>query len=405
MTPDRSSTGEPLLKDPGDYSFVLGGPLYQLLRRAHLTGTDLELARQRVLVLSGLVWVPLLVLSAVQGLALGSSVAVPFLRDIEVNARFLVVVPLLVAAEITVHRRLRFVARQFIERELIPAPARRQFDEAIAATIRLRNSIPAELALIGIVYIVGIQVVWRQYSALDVATWYATPSPDGKTLTLAGIWYVYVSLPFSQFLLLRWYYRLFIWARFLWQVARIDLRLVPVHPDRTGGLGFLSLATFAFTPLAAAHGVFVSAWIGTRIFQEHAALLDFKVAIVVLVVLMLVLFLGPFFVFTPRLSHTWRQGERDYGPLAERYAHQFAAKWVHAAPPPNEPLLGSNDIQSLADMANVYSVARTMRFTPVTRQAIVQLAVATLAPIAPLALTMMPLAQLLKLIAGMLFKG
>jgi len=403
MDSDRSSAGEALLKDPGDYSFVLGGPLYQLLRRAHLTGTDLELARQRILVLTALTWLPLLILSAVQGLALGSNVAVPFLKDIEANARFLLVVPLLIAAEITVHRRLRFVARQFVERELIPARARSQFDDAIAATIRLRNSIPAELALIGFVYIVGVQIIWRQYTGLDVATWYATPSPEGKNLTLAGYWYAYLSLPFSQFLLLRWYYRLFIWARFLWQVARIDLRLVPIHPDRTGGLGFLSLATFAFTPLAAAHGAMVSAWIASRIFQQHAALLDFKVGIVVLVVFMLVLFLGPFFVFTPRLSHTWRQGERDYGPLAERYAHLFDAKWVHGEHPPHDELLGSTDIQSLADMANVYNVARTMRFTPVTRQAIIQVAAATLAPIAPLALTMMPLAQLVKLLAGMLF--
>ena len=403
MEPHRSNASEPVLTDPGDYSFVLGGPLYQLLRRAHLTGTDLELARQRILVLTALAWLPLLVLSAAQGLALGSNVAVPFLRDIDANARFLLVVPLLIAAEITVHRRLRFVARQFVERELIPSGARHQFDAAITATRRLRDSIPAELALIAVVYVVGIQVVWRNYSALDVATWYATPTPDGKTLTLAGTWYVYVSLPFSQFLLLRWYYRLFIWARFLWQMARIDLRLVPVHPDRTGGLGFLSLATLAFTPLAVAHGTLVSAFIATRIFQQHAALLDFKVGIVVLVVFMLVLFLGPFLAFTPRLTHTWRQGERDYGPLAERYAHQFDAKWVHTEAPPRDPLLGSNDIQSLADMANVYNVARTMRFTPVTRQAIIQVAVATLAPIAPLALTMMPLAQLVKLLAGMLF--
>ncbi|HTR19471.1 MAG TPA: hypothetical protein VMH88_01345 [Gemmatimonadales bacterium] len=402
MNPDRPSA-EATFTDPGDYSFVLGGPLYQLLRRAHLTGTDLELARQRILVLTALTWLPLLILSALQGLALGAKVAVPFLRDVEVNARFLLVVPLLIAAEITVHKRLRFVARQFVERELIPAGARRQFEDAITSTIRLRNSIPAELALIAIVYVLGIQVIWRNYTGLDVATWYATPSPEGKSLTLAGYWYVYLSLPFSQFLLLRWYYRLFIWARFLWQVARIELRLVPVHPDRTGGLGFLSLATFAFTPLAAAHGAMVSAWIASRIFQQHAALLDFKVGIVVLVVFMLVLFLGPFFVFTPRLSHTWRQGERDYGPLAERYAHQFDAKWVHTEAPPRDPLLGSNDIQSLADMANVYNVARTMRFTPVTRQAIIQVAVATLAPIAPLALTMMPLAQLVKLLAGMLF--
>jgi hypothetical protein len=53
---------------------------------------------------------------------------------------------------------------------------------------------------------------------------------------------------------LRWYFRIFIWMRFLWQVSRIELSLVPTHPDRVGGLGFLGNTVYAFTPLAVAHG-------------------------------------------------------------------------------------------------------------------------------------------------------
>jgi hypothetical protein len=74
------------------------------------------------------------------------------------------------------------------------------------------------------------------------------------TLSLTGKWYVYVSLPVFQFLLTRWYYRVLIWVRFLWQVSRIELSLIPTHPDRVGGLGFLASVSFAFTPLAMAHG-------------------------------------------------------------------------------------------------------------------------------------------------------
>jgi hypothetical protein len=390
-----------MISNRSDFSFVLGGPLFQLQRRLHLSGDGLELLRVRVPVIAALTWVPLLLLSAVQGLAWGPSVAVPFLLDIEAQARFLFVVPLLVAAEVVVHKRLRFVADQFQERELIPEHARPRFAAALTSTVRLRNSVLAELALIAFVYIVGIQIIWRHYTALDAATWYATPDAGGKTLSLAGLWYVYFSLPLTQFLLLRWYYRLFIWARFLWQVASIDLRLVPTHPDRTGGLGFLALATAGFSPLAVAHGALVSAWIASRIFLHQAALLDFKVVIVAVAVWVLLLFLGPFLVFSSQLAHTWRQGERDYGPLAERCAHEFDAKWVHAPSAPREPLLGTTDIRSLADMATVYSVAQTMRFTPITRQSVVQLLVATLLPIAPLALTMMPLSQIVQLLLGM----
>ncbi|HEV2671407.1 MAG TPA: hypothetical protein VGU74_09955 [Gemmatimonadales bacterium] len=390
------------LADPRDFSVVLGGPLFQLFRRAHLAGNGLELLRQRVLAITALSWLPLLILTVWQGLALGTKVPVPFLRDIEAQARFLLFVPLLIGAELIVHQRLGLVASQFLKRGLVPEDARPRFDAAVATTIRLRNSVVAELAMIALVYVVGLQLVWRQHSALDVATWYATPTAEGWRFSLAGRWYVYFALPLAQFLLLRWYYRLFIWARFLWQVSRIDLRLVATHPDRIGGLGFLAVATAAFAPLAVAHGAFLSGWIASRIFLNHAALLDFKVVIIAVAVWMLLLFLGPFLVFSPQLARARRQGERDYGPLAGRYTLEFDAKWVNTNTPPTEPLLGSADIQSLADMGNVYAVVKTMRTTPITRQAVIQLLASTLAPIAPLALTMMPLGEIVKLLFGIL---
>ena len=401
MVSTRRSAATPLT-DPGDFSIVLGGPLFQLLRRAHLSGNALELQVQRVLAMAAVSWLPLLILSAVEGLALGTKVAVPFLHDIEQQARFLVFIPLLVGAELIVHQRLRFVARQFVERDLIPEDAQARFSAALDKTVRLRNSVLAEVIMIVLVYVVGVGIVWRQHTSLDIATWYATPDAAGKTLSLAGYWYVYFSLPLTQFLLVRWYYRLSIWAWFLWRLSRINLRLVPTHPDRTGGLAFLAGATAGFAPLALAHGAFVSAFIASRIFLHRAALLDFKVIIIGMAVWVLLLFLGPFLVFSPQLARTRRQGERDYGPLAQRYAHQFDAKWVHTDKAPDEPLLGTADIQSLADMANVYDVVRTMRTTPITRLAIVQLLAATAAPIAPLALTMMPLGQIVKLLLGML---
>lgn len=388
--------------DPRDFSVVLGGPLFQLFRTAHLAGNGLELMAQRVFVLVALNWVPLLILTAVQGLALGTKVVVPFLYDIEAQARILLFVPLLVAAELVVHQRLRWVANQFLQRALIPDDARPRFEAALASAMRMRNSIVAEVAMILVVYGLGLLVVWRQYSALDVATWYAAPNADGKTLSLAGYWYVAFTLPLAQFLLLRWYYRLFIWTRFLWQVSRINLRLQPTHPDRLGGLGFLAGATAAFSTLAFAHGAFVSGWIASRIFLQGAALLDFKFVIIAVAVWVLVLFLAPFLLFSGQLAAARRQGERDYGPLAARYSREFDEKWVHTDTPPAEPLLGSPDIQSLADMGNAYGYVNQMRFTPITRPAVVQLLGATLAPIAPLALTMMPIAEVGKLLFGIL---
>jgi hypothetical protein len=398
-----SSDGLGLLPDLRDFSVVLGGPLFQLLRRAHLSDDALMMVRQRIVVIALLAWLPLLVLSALETHVLGGTAAVPFLLDVEVHIRFLVALPLLIIAELVVHRRLRPLVQQFLERNLIPESAVTRFASAVASAFRLRNSTLAEVLLIASVYGVGILIVWRQYIALDTTTWYATPSAEGSKLSLAGMWYGYVSLPIFQFLLVRWYFRLFIWTRFLWQVSRIELRLVPTHPDRVGGLGFLANTVYAFAVLAVAHGAVLAGYLANRIFFVGAALTQFKAEIAVMVVFVLCAILGPLLVFAPQLAAAKRNGLREYGTLAERYVREFDTKWLRGTAPADEPFVGSGDIQSLADLGNSYEVVRTMRIAPITREAVVRLAAATLAPIAPLALTMMPLEELLKRLFGILF--
>jgi hypothetical protein len=386
-----------------DFSLVLGGPLYQLFRRSHLAGDALELARRRLVTIAAVAWLPLLVLSAMEGRAWTSTDAVPFLRDVEANVRFLVALPLLVAAELIVHQRMRPVVGEFIARHLVPDAERGRFDRAVASAYAMRNSVLAEILLIAVVYGAGIMVLWRNYVALPTATWYAAPGSSGTALTMTGRWYVYVSVPIFQFLLLRWYYRMFVWARFLWQVSRIPLRLVPTHPDRVGGLGFLSNIVYAFAPLAVAHGALLAGVIGNRIFYTGASLPDFKVEIVFLLGFLAVVLFAPFLAFGPQLALAKRTGLREYGGFAERYVREFDTKWLRGGAPPDEPLVGSGDIQSLADLGNSFEVVKEMRFAPITRDALIRLALATLAPIAPLGLTMMSAEDLLKKLFGMLF--
>jgi len=388
-----------------DFSLVLGGPLFQLLRRAHVCDDALELVRKRILFFVSLTWLPLLVLSVLEGQAFGGSAPVPFLWDVEAHARFLIALPLLIVAELVVHQRMRPVVRQFLDRNLIPQEALSRFDAAIASAFRMRNSVLAEAILIAVVYLVGVMLVWRHFVALSTtATWYSTPTAESDLVSPSGWWYACVSLPVFQFLLIRWYYRILIWVRFLWQVSRIELSLVPTHPDRVGGVGFLAGVSFAFAPLAVAHGAMVAGLIANRIFYLKAALPEFKAEIAAVVLFLVCLVLGPFLVFAPQLAAAKRTGLREYGTLAERYVREFDSKWVRGrAPTANEPLVGSADIQSLADLDNSFAIVKTMRVAPITRDALVGLVGATLAPVVPLALTMMSLEELLKTLFAILF--
>jgi hypothetical protein len=390
-------------QEPAEFSLVLGGPLFQLFRSAHLSGNGLELVRRRIVIISLFAWLPLLLLSALNGQLMGGTVAVPFILDVEVHVRFLVALPLLIAAELVVHQRMHLVVKQFLERKLIPESAMTRFDSAIASAFRLRNSVAVEIMLVVLVYGVGVFIIWRLYTVLDTSTWQTAPADTGTGLSPAGMWYAYVSLPLFQFLLLRWYFRLFIWTRFLWQVSRIDLSLLPMHPDRFGGLGFLSNTAYAFIPLAAAHGAVLSGQIANRIFHLGAALPAFKVEIALVVGFVQCLVFVPLLLFCFPLNRAKRAGLREYGTLGARYVREFDTKWLRGDAPANEPLVGSADIQSLADLGNSFEVVRGMRVAPVTRDAILQLAAATLIPVVPLMLTVMPLEELLKRLAGILF--
>lgn len=385
-----------------DFSLVLGGPLYQLLRRAHLSGSTLELLHRRILFIVAVAWLPLLVLSLLDGVAVGTAVRVPFLFDVDLHLRFLLSLPILVAAELIVHQRTRIVVGQFFAQGLVPDSLRARFDEALEGAAKLRNSIVAELILIAVVYGVGIFVVWRHYMVLDVPTWYATPEAGRVQPKLAGWWYFFVSLPVYQFILLRWYWRFVVWTRFLWQVSRLPLAYQPLHPDGNGGIGFLSGVTRAFAPLLFAQGVLLAGALANTILYEGEVLTSFYVEVVLFAAFLVFVIVAPFLLFMLPLSAAKRQGLREYAQLSRQYADEFADKWIRGTPPAGEALVGSSDIQSLADLGNSFDKVRNMSVVPITRGAVAQLVVATLLPLVPLLLTLISFEELLKRILKVL---
>lgn len=393
-------TDSPRSPAPADFSPFEGGGLFRLLRLVGLSGDAPGQVRRRVITIVLVAWLPLAVLAAAEGSLYGDSISVPFLLDAEAHIRFLVVLPLLILAEVEVHRRLPELLRQFAERGLVTQLEGPRFDAIVSSGFRVRNSVLPEILILAIVYGVGIFVVWRQFLMLDAATWYSAPAADGRALTLAGHWYGYVSLPIVQFLLLRWYFRLLLWSRLLWQLSRLKLDLTPAHPDRAGGLGFLADVGYAFAMLALAHGALAAGYMASRIFFEGATMPQFGQAIAAVVVFMQFVVFGPMLFFAGGLLDARYAGLIRYGTLADRYVRGFDAKWT-SGQPSGEPLLGSPDIQSLADLANSFEVVHSMRLTPITLHSATRLAIATLLPVAPLLLTAVPLNEALKMLFGL----
>jgi hypothetical protein len=383
-----------------DFSLTLGGPLYQLLQRAHLAGPTVELQKRRVLLIIAISWLPLLFLSAITGHLLGGQ-GLPFLRDIETHVRFLIALPVLVIAELGVHQRISSALKLFLERGIVTAEDASKFDAAIKTAMRVRNSVLLELALLVFAYTIG-HWVWAHQLALGTATWYAVPDGNNMHLTLPGYWNAFVSVPIGQFILFRWYLGLAIWFWLLWRVSKLNLRLSPMHPDRAGGIGFLGESSYAFAPILFAQSAVLAGVILGRISYKGQSLISFEVSIIILIGFLVTLMLGPLTVFSPRLARARRRGLRQYGTLATSYVTDFHDKWVCRSGE-GQAILGTSDIQSLADMANSYAVVREMRIVPFGFSHVARLAIIAGMPMLPLLLTIMPFHELLERLIKVIF--
>jgi hypothetical protein len=225
-----------LRSEPVDFSPVLGGPLYHLWLGMRAATPTLDLLVRRIAWVALVAWLPLLLLTTYERIAVGHVVPVRFLYDLDAHARFLVAIPLFLLAEVMVHRRLRPLVRRFVDGGIVRPEVLPGFQAAIDRAIRLRNSMAVELILAVAVFGLG-WILWQENLSLTTSTWYAVVDPAGRRLTLAGQWYTHVSIPIFQFMSLRWLFRLLVWFFLLWQVSRLDLRLTPTHPDRAGWPG------------------------------------------------------------------------------------------------------------------------------------------------------------------------
>ncbi|WP_434422163.1 hypothetical protein [Nannocystis pusilla] len=362
--------------------WVDGGPCAGALRRlgvAPLRGRAFAAFLKVIL----FAWLPLVVLAAADGVLVGGA-SLPLLHDLSAHTRFLVAVPLLVLADLPIGARLDRCTAQFIAADLVREDDRALFAGILVAARRARDSRVAAVVVLAAAYLITAGVVALGEGGVG-DSWQAQGGTRG--FTLAGGWYALVSLPLFHFVLVRWVHRLFVWGRFLRRVSRLDLQLTAAHPDRAGGLGFLGDGLLPFAiPVFAVSAVIASA-IGTRILFAGATLEQYHSSYVAGLVLALMCVVGPLFVVAPTLLRLKLRGLLQYGVLGSRYAQRFEARWLGAGEGVDESLLGTPDVQSLADLAACHAVVRGIRLVPFEPRDILVLALLGALPALPLAAT------------------
>ncbi|HEY7037439.1 MAG TPA: hypothetical protein VID28_01240 [Methylomirabilota bacterium] len=372
-----------------DFSIVRGGPLYWLGRRLGVADGTRGLF-QLAAILAAVTWLPLLFLNLLRAAGAAADPAVSFTWSLGTHTRLLAAIPLFFAAEATFDTQTRAALAHLLDAQVIIPEERPRFDRILRDTMRLRDSVLVEVALI--VVTVGLMLGGvRTDLPVNLSNWRTT---DAGGFTPAGWWYATVSLPIFAFLLWRWCWRLLVWGILLWRLARLHLDLVPTHPDLAGGLGGLGVAHADLAPLSFGISAMLMASYAEDLLFGGAKLETLVLQLSAIAVGLTVMMLLPLVLFTPRLVAVSQQGQLDYGVLATNYTRAFGAKWVRGGGSSDEPLLGTADLQSLADLGNSFEIIRNMRPVPFgLYQALVLLAAAVL-PMLPLLLTVLPLDEL-----------
>jgi hypothetical protein len=336
-------------------------------------------------------WLPLVILTAFRGHAAFLS----FLTDFATQSRFLIVIPVLILAQQPLHSRYALVAHHF-EITLIPDDEQSQFQANWNSHERLKDSTFVKVTLLLASY--AIAALLSQYLGLtggEFLSWWVG-NGGYRFFSIAGTWAFFVSYPLLGYLTLLWLWRQILWARFLRSTTLLNLRLVAVHPDHLGGMGFLEASLLAQLPFSFCLGVGLAGAIANRVFHEGQKVMDYRFLAPVLIVVALMIAVAPYFFFTPTLMQMRRRGMNRYGFLAHAVGEQFEYRWLDRGDDlPKEDLTTTNIIST----QNLYAMVKNIddiRIIPVSRINVYVFVIAALIPCVPVFIGALPVNVLVK---------
>lgn len=380
-----------------------GGLLMRWERSLGLSKSGRSVVAKRALIAVLIGWVPLAVLAAAQLLISSDESAKSFFTDFAVHARFLVAVPALLYAEQECLPRLGRIVNHFQETGLVVGADTVRFQEAVSSTRRLLTSSAGDLVLLVLVYMV-VAAIALYFSTDALLPWHRRGATSGLRLSPAGWWHALVSLPLLLILFFIWIWRLALWTRFLFLMSRLDLRLIAAHPDRVGGLKFVSTSLRGFRLISFACGTVVAGSILNRQVHQGSQPFDFKNLLIGLLVFLVILFAGPMTIFLKKLRETKRRGTFEYGALAMTVGKQFESTWLPQRNSLDKKSLEVLDFSATTDLYSVVANVSAMREVPFTlRDLIGPIGVSAMLPFLPLAVLALPMEVILRGVVKLLF--
>ena len=379
------------------FSLVAGGPFYLILRRLGLIGADQLTTLRTAAVLALFAWLPPALLAVAQSLVDSGYHGWGYFADLTVPARYLIAIWAMVATERYADSRFKILGRQFRDAGLLSRDSLPRYEAALAIADRRSSSWIAE-GIIVAVAIVHSGVIMRVVISLSGSSWEGAMVGGQAQLSWAGTLVRYVSNPLFLFLTLRWIWWFLVWGGLLFRISRLPLRLIPAHPDRAAGLGFLAVYPSVFSGFSFALSCVISSAILKDLTLERRPPEIVWFAIAAWLAFNLMLFLGPLLVFAKPLFAARERALLEYGRMATRQHVTMHRKWT--GKPEDESPAESPALPSTGELNTTIQSIREMGYTPVNRMAVTHIVIAAGLPLLPVVLTLVPLGNLIKWALG-----
>jgi len=277
-----------------DLSLTSSGIVHNFFSRLGLGGTSPKHITKRILYLIVITWLPLLALSAMQGLAFGDKVDIPFWKDFAIHSKFLLILPLLLFAEGPFDFKIIEITKQFFKSGILDEKDLGKYEEIKRKVKRLTDSIWPDIIIL-IVIVINLLFRFISVGADQISIWIFLPGSQTSSISWAGLYLALICGPFFQFIMIRWIWRWIIWFIYFREMAGMQLKLNPAHPDMAGGLGFLGYPPGPFIQVVFALAILFSTAIAEKIYFLHDKLQTYyplMAAFAVLSILMNVLFIS-----------------------------------------------------------------------------------------------------------------
>lgn len=379
------------------FSLVAGGPLYRGLRRLGLLGADQLTTMRTALVLALFAWLPPALLAVVQTLADGRYQGWGYFTDLTVPARFLFAIGAMIATERYAGSRFQLLGRQFRAAQLLSTSDIERFERIVKRADRVSSSGLAEGVILAVAFVYSGFAVERPIP-LAGAIWEGWLVDGGVKLSWAGMAVRYVSQPLFCFLVLRWGWWFLVWATLLFRVSRLKLKLIPPHPDRAAGLGFLAIYPSVFSGFAFSLSCVFCARVLKAMGLQQQAPEFLWLAIAGWLGLNLVVFLGPLLVFSGAMFAAREQALLEYGRMSTLQHLAMRRKWTGGAPEGNPA--EAEALPCLLELQSNVQAIRDMGYTPADRGTVVHILVATGLPVLPVMLKLVTLDTVLQWALG-----